>query len=128
MNHTYDLFTKRCADGRHMPQDSIKKIAEGRVWDAKSAKKLKLIDDFGSLDDAIKWVAAKAKLQEGRYGVVEAPEVTMNWKSMLGSFVSTKYRQQMAQEMGDFYKYFEQLKAILNRHHVLCLMEYTEIR
>ncbi len=47
---------------------------------------------------------------------------------MLGSFVSTKYRQQMAQEMGDFYKYFEQLKAILNRHHVLCLMEYTEIR
>ena len=128
VNQTYDLFTKRCADGRHMPQDSIKKIAEGRVWDAKSAKKLKLIDDFGSLDDAIKWVAAKAKLQEGRYGVIEAPEVTMNWKSMLGSIVSTKYRQQMAQEMGDFYKYFEQLKSILNRHHVLCLMEYTEIR
>lgn len=128
VNQTYDLFTKRCADGRHMPQDSIKKIAEGRVWDAKSAMKLKLIDEFGSLDDAIKWVAAKANLKEGDYGVVEAPDIVMNWKTMLGSFASTKYRQQMAQEMGDFYKYFEQLKAILNRHHVLCLMEYTEIR
>ena len=128
VNQTYELFTKRCADGRHMPQDSIKKIAEGRVWDAKSAMKLKLIDEFGSLDDAIKWVAAKANLKEGDYGVVEAPDIVMNWKTMLGSFASTKYRQQMAQEMGDFYKYFEQLKAILNRHHVLCLMEYTEIR
>ena len=128
VNQTYELFTKRCADGRHMPQDSIKKIAEGRVWDAKSAMKLKLIDAFGSLDDAIKWVAAKADLKEGSYDVIEAPEIVMNWKTMLGSFASTKYRQHMAQEMGDFYKYFEQLKAILNRHHVLCLMEYTEIR
>ena len=128
VNETYDLFTKRCADGRKMPQDSIKKIAEGRVWDAKSALSRNLIDAIGSLNDAITWVAAKANLQEGRYGVIEVPAVEMNWKSILGSFTATKYREKIAQEMGDFYKYYEQLKAILNRRHVLCLMEYSEIK
>ena len=73
-------------------------------------------------------MAAKANLQEGRYGVIEVPAVEMNWKSILGSFTATKYREKIAQEMGDFYKYYEQLKAILNRRHVLCLMEYSEIK
>ena len=33
INEGYELFTTRCANGRHVTQDSIKQIAEGRVWD-----------------------------------------------------------------------------------------------
>jgi signal peptide peptidase SppA len=64
INRGYDLFTKRCADGRGMSQDSIKVIGEGRVWTGVHAKKLGLVDQLGSLDDAIAVAKKKAKIEE----------------------------------------------------------------
>lgn len=49
----YDLFTSRVAEGRHMPQDSVKAIAEGRVWIATRALQLGLVDRIGSLDQTV---------------------------------------------------------------------------
>ncbi len=43
----YELFTSRCAEGRGLPQDSIKMIAEGRVWDGAEALKIGLVDELG---------------------------------------------------------------------------------
>ena len=40
VNSGYELFTKRCAEGRNMPIDSLKMIAEGRVWSGEMAKEL----------------------------------------------------------------------------------------
>lgn len=57
VNNGYDLFVARCADGRKMLPDDIKKVAEGRVWTGAMAKQLGLVDDLGGLDEAI----AKAK-------------------------------------------------------------------
>ena len=37
INRGYDLFIKRCAQGRKMSVDQIKNIAEGRVWSGKDA-------------------------------------------------------------------------------------------
>lgn len=75
----YDLFTKRCANGRGMTQEAIKVIGEGRVWDAYSALRHGLVDEIGLLDDAIAWVANKAKLEN--YSVVNYPESTESfWK------------------------------------------------
>lgn len=64
VNRGYELFTKRCADGRKMPQDSLKKIAEGRVWDGITAKKIGLVDNLGGVEEAIKKVAELAKLKD----------------------------------------------------------------
>lgn len=69
----YDLFTRRCADGRHMSQDSIKLIAEGRVWSGAQAKEIGLVDRMGSLRDAIGGMASDLNL-EG-YKVKSYPEV-----------------------------------------------------
>ena len=46
VNNGYELFTKRCADGRGMSVDSIKSIAEGRVWTGSMAKELNLVDQL----------------------------------------------------------------------------------
>ena len=54
VNSGYELFTKRCAEGRNMPIDSLKMIAEGRVWSGEMAKELKLVDELGNLECAIK--------------------------------------------------------------------------
>jgi len=52
----YDLFTSRVAAGRHMSQDSVKAIAEGRVWIASRAIQLGLVDRIGSLDQAVAYM------------------------------------------------------------------------
>lgn len=40
-----------------MSQDSIKAIAEGRVWDGAEALKLGLVDEIGGLDTAVAGMA-----------------------------------------------------------------------
>lgn len=49
----YERFTGRVAAGRHMDVDSVKKIAEGRVWVGADAINLGLVDRIGSLHTAI---------------------------------------------------------------------------
>lgn len=76
----YDLFTSRCAQGRHMSQDSIKAIAEGRVWDGREALKLGLVDEIGGLDMAIAGMASK--LNATTWTIVEYP-VKKEWYESL---------------------------------------------
>ena len=59
VNRGYELFTSRCAEGRHISQDSIKAIAEGRVWSGDRALSLGLVDEIGGLDKAIKGMASE---------------------------------------------------------------------
>ena len=53
VNRGYALFRQRVADGRKMKTEEVEKIAQGRVWLGTDAKNIKLIDGFGSLDDAV---------------------------------------------------------------------------
>ena len=64
---TYDLFTKRCAEGRGMEQDSIKAIAGGRVWTGSDAINLGLVDELGGLNEAVAKAAELAGLTSGDY-------------------------------------------------------------
>ena len=127
VNRGYEIFTKRCADGRKVSQDSIKTIGEGRVWDAVTAKQIGLVDEFGGLGDAVKWAAKQAKLKEGNYAVVEYPNTEMSFMEMFGSMYSMKQNRELRERMGMFYTYYEQLQAILNRDQLQCLMEPIEI-
>ena len=63
VNNGYELFTGRCAAGRNMPIDSIKAIAEGRVWTGEMALNIGLVDELGGIEDAIDWVAKEAGIE-----------------------------------------------------------------
>lgn len=58
----YDRFIKRVATGRKMTEAKVRQIAEGRVWNAMKAKEIGLVDELGSLKDAIEWTAKKADI------------------------------------------------------------------
>ena len=73
VNRGYELFTSRCAEGRNMPIDSIKSIAEGRVWDGETALKLGLVDEIGDIKAAISYVANSLDIADD-YNVVVMPE------------------------------------------------------
>lgn len=77
----YELFVKRCADGRHVSADKIKEIADGRPLPALMAKGYGLVDELGGLDDAVKYAAKQAKLKD--YNVVSYPEITVSVLQMI---------------------------------------------
>ncbi|BCW90469.1 Protease 4 [Alphaproteobacteria bacterium SO-S41] len=53
LDQIYNGFTQSVAEGRKIPIETVREIAKGRVWSGLDALGLKLIDQFGSLDDAI---------------------------------------------------------------------------
>lgn len=127
VNRGYETFTGRCAQGRNVTQDSIKSIGEGRVWDAITAKQIGLVDEFGGLEAAVKWVAKKAKLGDSDYSVVDYPSLEPSFMDLLSSMQKMRIENDMRQRMGIFYTYYEQLQAIMGRDKVLCIMEPIEI-
>lgn len=71
VNEGYELFTKRCADGRNIPIEELKKIAEGRVWTGAMAKELNLVDELGGLDRAVAIAADTANVEN--YTILSYP-------------------------------------------------------
>ncbi len=61
MRETYKQFTTKAAEGRDMKVEDLEKLAGGRVYTGRQAKKNGLIDELGTLGDAI----AKAKSLAG---------------------------------------------------------------
>jgi len=63
IDNSYEGFVKVISEGRHMSVDEVKKIADGRVYDGRQAKEIKLIDDFGYLEDVIDQMKKQEKLK-----------------------------------------------------------------
>jgi protease-4 len=49
----YEVFLDRVADGRKMPKNEVRKLAEGRIYTGRQALEVGLVDRLGGLDDAI---------------------------------------------------------------------------
>jgi protease-4 len=49
----YGQFIHDVAEGRGLPEEEVRKIAEGRIYTGKQAKDLKLVDELGGFDDAV---------------------------------------------------------------------------
>lgn len=62
MNSIYDQFTKKAADGRKMEHEKLEKLARGRVYTGAQALKLGLVDELGTLDDAIAYAKKAANI------------------------------------------------------------------
>lgn len=62
---TYRDFLTRVSRARRLPVAKVDGIGQGRVWDGGTARQIGLVDQFGGLEDALAWAAAKAGLKEG---------------------------------------------------------------
>lgn len=80
----YDRFVTRVANGRKLPKQKVLAIAEGRVWDAQSALRIGLVDQLGYLQDAIDYVAEKAKTGKD-YKLAAYPKFEPSFMDMMMS-------------------------------------------
>jgi protease-4 len=65
IEHGYDEFLARVAQARHMSKEQVNRIARGRIWSGQDAKGLGLVDQLGSLEQAVASAAKRAKLAKG---------------------------------------------------------------
>ncbi len=86
----YDLFTRRCAEGRGMEQDSIKAIAGGRVWTGSDAVNIGLVDELGDLNTALAKAAELAGVTDGNYYRAVYPGDKSSLETILEMFGETQ--------------------------------------
>ena len=96
INRGYQSFLNIVSEGRGIKPEQVHEIAQGRVWLASDAIKIKLVDKLGSLEDAVKKAAELAKLDD--YYTAKYPG-EVNWldnllsKDNKGSFLDAELRE-----------------------------------
>ena len=96
----YDLFTSRCAEGRHVEQDYIKSIGEGRVWLGAKGKEIGIVDELGNIDDAIAKAVELAGLET--YRLTYYPEVADPYEELLKLLDNTTEEEKMLIKVKEF--------------------------
>ncbi|MES2653211.1 MAG: signal peptide peptidase SppA [Bacteroidota bacterium] len=122
INHIYDTFLSRVADGRKKTKAQIDSIGGGHVWIGSDAVKNGLADRLGSFNDAIASAAKKAKLKD--FKVVEYPEKIDPLKSLLANAkenISIYYTQK---ELGENYLLYKQMQKAIKNAGIQTKMEY----
>jgi protease-4 len=125
INRGYDLFTKRVADGRGMSQDSVKLIAEGRVWTGEQGLNIGLVDELGNLDDAVACAAELAKVEKFRPVAYPAPANPI--EQYLGDKKNDYLNSQLRDILGDGYKVFSFVQGLKEKDMLQTRMPYEII-
>ena len=122
INQGYELFTGRVAQGRKISQDSVKAVAEGRVWTGEQAMKIGLVDKLGNLNDAIAAAAKAAKIE--KYSVGRYPEPAPWFASLLQEKKADYMDSQMRSALGEFYPAFSLIRDLKNQDAIQARMTF----
>lgn len=124
VNRGYDRFLKIVAEGRKKSVAQIHEVAQGRVWLAPDALKVGLVDEIGSLDDAVKKAAQLAKLQE--YHTKNYPEPAPWYATLMEKAEGKNYLdEELKTLLGDQYVQWTYLKTINKRNRIQAVMPYS---
>ncbi|MHA4738427.1 signal peptide peptidase SppA [Dyadobacter sp. MSC1_007] len=114
VNEGYETFTKKAAEGRKMPVEKLKSLAQGRVWSGVEAKENGLVDVLGGVDDAIKIAAKAAKLKESEYRVRYYPEKKKPLDELIAKVFGDQEEKATAKTLGDLAPYVKMYKKLMN--------------
>lgn len=114
VNEGYETFTKKAAEGRKMPVEKLKSLAQGRVWSGVEAKENGLVDVLGGVDDAIKIAAKAAKLKESEYRVRYYPEKKKPLDELIAKVFGDSEEKATAKTLGDLAPYVKMYKKLMN--------------
>ena len=91
----YDRFTGIVAEGRDLTVSRVDEIAQGRVWTGAEALDINLVDQIGTIEDAITWAALSidgvAAVEEVE--VVGYPKPLTGLELLMESFGGTQQEQ-----------------------------------
>ena len=106
----YELFVNLVATSRGLSVERVDQIAQGRVWAAADALEVGLVDEIGTLQDAISYAAALADLPSADdYSVASYPAVPSFFEQLMsqlggsGMGEDVRLRVLKSYEPGRFY-------------------------
>lgn len=122
----YETFLDIVADGRGMTRDEVHEIAQGRVWIATDALPIKLVDQLGSMDDAVKKAVELAGIS-GDYYTSTYPD-KKSWIDNLlesaseekGTYLDTQLRE----TLGTLYEPIMQARKDAQRNRLQVRLPY----
>ena len=126
VNRGYDLFVKRCADGRKMKDEAIRKIAEGRVWTGTKAKEIGLVDEIGGLEKAITIAAKLGKTT--KYRMVTYPAKKDFMTELMEEFQGDTKLKMAVAFLGEEYAPLLKLKTSKIQTGIMTRMDMFDIQ
>lgn len=117
IERTYTTFVNHVAKGRKLSFEKVDAIAQGRVWTGAMAKEIGLVDQLGTLNDAIAYAAEKVKIKD--YSLKTFPEYNTSimelFKGNIGIQLQSSQEKLIKNKIGEqTYKILNQLE-ILNQ-------------
>lgn len=82
INNTHQQFVRAVAEGRRLPVEDVRKIADGRILSGEQAMGLKLVDRLGTLQDAIDEAGRQAGIS-GDPELLLPPKKKVNYLDLL---------------------------------------------
>ncbi|MBU4400109.1 MAG: signal peptide peptidase SppA, partial [Planctomycetes bacterium] len=113
LEETYRQFVGKAAEGRNMTYSKLEELAQGRVYTGRTAKKLGLIDQLGTLEDAIAAAKNAAGLKPGAEvdllvlpesksffeRLLDDPSASTDLESLLPDIVETLRRTKLLRQL-----------------------------
>jgi protease-4 len=87
----YQQFVEAVAEGRNLPVDTVRQAADGRIFTGRQARDLRLIDELGTFQDAVSYVASTSGIA-GKPKLIQEGKERLWWLKLLfesihGSFM-----------------------------------------
>lgn len=124
---TYKRFVGFVTENRKKTFEQIDNVGGGRVWSGTRAKELGLVDELGTLQNAIQFAAQKAGLK--KYDVEAFPRKKSKFEQILGNMneddISSKVLQNKVGK--DHYKVIEQFINLKTNSEVKMELPYRII-
>ncbi|WP_291118765.1 signal peptide peptidase SppA [Empedobacter sp. UBA7248] len=119
----YGKFVNHVATNRKLTYEQVDKIGEGRVWSGTRAKQIGLVDDFGSLDTAIKEAAKLAKIE--KYSTENYPKRKDSFEEFMDNFQGKNTEAAIAKELGsDGIRIYKEIKMMNEQKGVQVRLPY----
>ncbi|MDC6404789.1 MULTISPECIES: signal peptide peptidase SppA [Maribacter] len=124
---TYETFLSRVSNGRNISMAQADSIAQGRVWSGVDAQRLGLVDELGTLEDAIAAAAGMAEIES--YGIRKYPKYKSGFERFMEdiSGAGAKMRENMIkEEIGEeTYQVLKDIKSYMNQKGIQARMPFT---
>lgn len=99
IDNTHEQFIRAVAEGRKLPIEQVRKIADGRILSGEQAKGAGLVDRLGTLQDAIEEAGKQAGIT-GEPEVILPPKKKVNYLDLLADGVEEKFDGTLKSALG----------------------------
>lgn len=123
----YDTFIGRVATGRNMTKEQVDELGQGRVWTGTMAKESGLVDELGSLDDAIAYAADLVKSTDYRISLYPEYKTELGelFRKLLGVSMQSAQQDAIKNEIGvENYELLQRMNYLKQSKGVQAMLPY----